>query len=209
MKIALHQLEEPNFSVHVHGRALEHTGIKCRRFLVVLGPTNYSLARYLSPRTRKSTAAGVGSSWPEDSIGGKNIPRASRGEWIANGRGDGDEGNTTWATLRDLQCWLAHQAMAALNTLPIIFPLSNPVKLSGCTYEDAVKYTDGRVLFASGSPFYEIQHKGKTLYPGQGNNMYIFPGLGLGAILARCSSVSDSMVEASSTGRGCLNSTVI
>ncbi|KAJ7255870.1 hypothetical protein B0H12DRAFT_526094 [Mycena haematopus] len=94
----------------------------------------------------------------------------------------------------------AIEAMAALNTLPIIFPLSNPVKLSECTYEDAVKYTDGRVLFASGSPFHEIQHKGKTLYPGQGNNMYIFPGLGLGAILARCSSVSDSMVEASSLG---------
>ncbi|KAF8205441.1 malic enzyme [Mycena galopus ATCC 62051] len=92
------------------------------------------------------------------------------------------------------------EAMAALNPLPIIFPLSNPVKLSECTFEDAVKYTDGRVLFASGSPFHELEHKGRVMYPGQGNNMYIFPGLGLGAILARCSSVSDSMVEASSLG---------
>ncbi|KAF7360574.1 Malic enzyme [Mycena venus] len=94
----------------------------------------------------------------------------------------------------------AIETMAALNPLPIIFPLSNPVKLSECTFEDAVKYTDGKVLFASGSPFHEINYNGKMLYPGQGNNMYIFPGLGLGAILARCSSVTDSMVEASSLG---------
>ncbi|KAL0566864.1 hypothetical protein V5O48_015129, partial [Marasmius crinis-equi] len=90
--------------------------------------------------------------------------------------------------------------MAALNPRPIIFPLSNPVRLSECNFEDAVKYTDGSVLFASGSPFPELQYGGKTLYPGQGNNMYIFPGLGLGAILARATTVTDNMVEASSLG---------
>lgn len=63
--------------------------------------------------------------------------------------------------------------MAALNPLPIIFPLSNPVKLSECTFDDAVKYTNGKVLFASGSPFHEIEHNGRVLYPGQGNNMYV------------------------------------
>ncbi|KAJ7717040.1 hypothetical protein B0H16DRAFT_1740879 [Mycena metata] len=94
----------------------------------------------------------------------------------------------------------AIETMAALNPLPIIFPLSNPVTLSECTFQDAVDYTDGKVLFASGSPFPEISYGGRLLHPGQGNNMYIFPGLGLGAILARCSSVSDSMVEASSLG---------
>ncbi|KAJ7635027.1 hypothetical protein FB45DRAFT_1056974 [Roridomyces roridus] len=94
----------------------------------------------------------------------------------------------------------AIETMAALNPLPIIFPLSNPVKLSECTFEDAVKYTNGKVLFASGSPFPEINFNGRMLYPGQGNNMYIFPGLGLGAILAHASSVTDSMVEASSLG---------
>ncbi|KAF8879655.1 malate dehydrogenase [Gymnopilus junonius] len=91
-------------------------------------------------------------------------------------------------------------AMAAINPRPIIFPLSNPVRLSECSFADAVAHTQGRVLFASGSPFPDQQFQGKTLYPGQGNNMYIFPGLGLAAILARVSEITDSMVEASSLG---------
>lgn len=92
------------------------------------------------------------------------------------------------------------QTMAALNPRPIIFPLSNPVHLSECSFTDAVQHTNGTVLFASGSPFPEQRHMGKMLWPGQGNNMYIFPGLGLGAILARTTQVTDSMVEASSLG---------
>ncbi|RXW18903.1 hypothetical protein EST38_g6950 [Candolleomyces aberdarensis] len=92
------------------------------------------------------------------------------------------------------------EAMAGINPRPIIFPLSNPVRLSECSFSDAVHYTNGTVLFASGSPFPEEDFSGKTLYPGQGNNMYIFPGLGLGAILARATQVTDSMVEASSLG---------
>jgi malate dehydrogenase (oxaloacetate-decarboxylating)(NADP+) len=91
-------------------------------------------------------------------------------------------------------------AMAALNPRPIIFPLSNPVKNAECEFHEAVEHTHGTVLFASGSPFPEMQYQGRTHYPGQGNNMYIFPGLGLGAILSRATTVTDSMVEASSLG---------
>ncbi|KAH9836244.1 malic enzyme [Rhodofomes roseus] len=92
------------------------------------------------------------------------------------------------------------ETMSALNPRPIIFPLSNPVRLSECEYHEAVEWSGGRVIFASGSPFPAQEHGGRTLYPGQGNNMYIFPGLGLGAILARASKVTDTMVEASSLG---------
>lgn len=90
------------------------------------------------------------------------------------------------------------QAMAALNPRPIIFPLSNPVRLSECSFADAVQNTNGNVLFASGSPFPEQRFGNRILYPGQGNNMYIFPGIGLAAILSRASQVTDSMVEACS-----------
>ncbi|KAF8586624.1 hypothetical protein K439DRAFT_1631511 [Ramaria rubella] len=88
------------------------------------------------------------------------------------------------------------EAMAGLNNRPIVFPLSNPVSLSECTYDEALEWSEGSVIFASGSPFPDVELDGRTRFPGQGNNMYVFPGLGLGAILARATSVTDSMVEA-------------
>lgn len=92
------------------------------------------------------------------------------------------------------------ERMAALNPRPIIFPLSNPVRLSECEFSEAVEWTNGQVIFASGSPFPEQEYNGKILYPGQGNNMYVFPGIGLGSILSRASTITDSMIEAASLG---------
>jgi malate dehydrogenase (oxaloacetate-decarboxylating)(NADP+) len=89
------------------------------------------------------------------------------------------------------------QKMAALNDRPIIFPLSNPSSKSECTFEEAVINTNGRCLFASGSPFPSMEWEDKLLTPGQGNNMYVFPGIGLGAILSQSVSITQDMIYAS------------
>ncbi|KAI8969905.1 hypothetical protein BDF20DRAFT_907514 [Mycotypha africana] len=86
--------------------------------------------------------------------------------------------------------------MKDINNQPIIFPLSNPATKSECTYEDALKYAGNKVIFASGTAFPAIEDsETKELHkPGQGNNMYIFPGLGMGAILARPKHITDDIV---------------
>ncbi|EWC47422.1 hypothetical protein DRE_00390 [Drechslerella stenobrocha 248] len=92
---------------------------------------------------------------------------------------------------------------------PILFPLSNPLTKAECTFQQAIDWTEGTVIFASGSPFpsYTPTNGGGVTYnPGQGNNVYIFPGLGKGAILAKVSKITDEMVYSSAVAlAGCLN----
>ena len=83
--------------------------------------------------------------------------------------------------------------MAARNDRPIIFPLSNPTSKAECTAEQAYQWTDGRALFASGSPYAAVEHAGQRFEPAQANNVYVFPGIGRGVVAVQARRVSDRM----------------
>jgi malate dehydrogenase (oxaloacetate-decarboxylating)(NADP+) len=152
----------------------------------------------------------------------KGLVRKSRGELpahIQHFASDFDD----WSMLEAIQQFKPHaligatgvphiftqeliSEMAKVNEQPVIFALSNPTSRAECTAEQAYAWTDGRAVFSSGSPFRAVHINGDIKVPGQGNNAYVFPGLGLGALESQASQIDDEMlITAASSLAACVS----
>eukprot|EP00898_Chlorokybus_atmophyticus_P002768 jgi/Chlat1/3492/Chrsp23S03681 len=85
------------------------------------------------------------------------------------------------------------EALCKHTMNPVIFPLSNPTSKAEISAENAVNWSHGNCIFAAGSPFPNVTYKGRTIVPMQGNNMFIFPGVGFGTVLSHATAVTDGM----------------
>ncbi|SMC18373.1 malate dehydrogenase (oxaloacetate-decarboxylating) [Clostridium acidisoli DSM 12555] len=94
----------------------------------------------------------------------------------------------------------AVRKMAEINEKPAIMPISNPTRLAEATAKDLIKWTDGRALVVTGSPSDPVEYNGVTYKIGQANNALLYPGLGLGIIVAKAKTVSDAMLSAAAHG---------
>ena len=92
------------------------------------------------------------------------------------------------------------EQMSRINSRPAIFALSNPTSHAECTAEQAYLWSEGRAIFTSGSPFDEVQFEGGAFKPGQGNNAYIFPGVGLGAVVCQAKLINNDMFLVAARG---------
>ncbi|KAL8102465.1 hypothetical protein AgCh_027092 [Apium graveolens] len=95
------------------------------------------------------------------------------------------------------------EAMASFNKKPLIMALSNPTSQAECTAEEAYNWSEGRAVFASGSPFDPVKYNNQLYIPGQANNAYIFPGLGLGLVMSGAIRMHDEMLLAASEALAC------
>jgi len=90
------------------------------------------------------------------------------------------------------------RAMYANCDQPMVFPFSNPTDCCEAIPHNLLNWTDGKAMIATGSPFAPLNFEGRKIHIGQGNNVFIFPGLGLGALVAQARVVTDNMITASS-----------